>query len=362
MKILVITPLVALFFVSCSHKPTETQDPKFALSDTIRNMMQTDSVRSCNVDDELTLNGKISFNQNNVVKVFPRSSGQVLQAPASLGDYVRKGQVLAIIKSADVAGSYADLSSANADIAISKRQMENAKSLYQSGISSEREFVEAKQNYEKALAFKSKVQSGISINGGSRSGASGQYVIIAPIAGYVVEKKVSAGNFIRSDASESLFTISDLQNVWVDANVYESDIPKVKVGYDVQVKVPSYPDKVFSGKVDKVGEMLDPESKALQVRVTLDNHEKLLKPEMFAGIVVSNKEHQVAICIPTKAMVSQDGHNYVVVYSGKDSLDIAEVQVIKTVGDHTFVSSGVIPGQQVITKEQLLIFNQLIEQ
>lgn len=362
MKSLVFAPLFLILFASCGPKQTVVADPKFVLSDTIRNMMQVDSVTSCNVDDELTLNGKISFNQNNVVKVFPRSSGQVLQAPVSLGDYVHQGQVLAIIKSADVAGSYADLSSANADIAIAKRQMENAQSLYKSGISSEREFVEAKQNYEKALASKNKVQSNININGGSRSGASGQYVITAPIAGYVVEKKVSAGNFIRSDASESLFTISDLRNVWVEANVYESDIPKVKLGYDVAVKVPSYPDKVFTGKVDKVGEMLDPESKALQLRVTLDNSDKLLKPEMFASIVVSNQEHQIATCIPTKAMVSQDGHNYVVVYYGKDSLDIAEVQVMKTVGEHTFINSGVVPGQKLITKEQLLIFNQLVEQ
>ncbi|MBS1643931.1 MAG: efflux RND transporter periplasmic adaptor subunit [Bacteroidetes bacterium] len=362
MKILAIVPFAIIFLLSCTQHPDNTAEPKFELSDTIRHMMLIDSVRSCNVDDELTLNGKVAFNQNHVVKVFPRSSGQVLQTPVTVGDYVRKGQVLAVVRSADVAGSYADLSSANADIAIAKRQMDNAQSLYKNGIASEREFVEAKQNYEKALATKHKVQSAININGGNKSSASGQYDIVAPLAGYLVEKKLSAGDYIRADASESLFTISDLQDVWVEANVYESDISKVNNGYDVRVKVPSYPDKVFFGKVDKVGEVLDPESKAMQVRVTLNNSEHLLKPEMFASIVVSNQEQHQATCIPTQALVSQDGHNYVVVANSNDSMSIAEVQILKTVGERTFVQTGVVPGQRVVTKEQLLIFNQLIEQ
>jgi len=362
MKHILSLVAAALILVSCEHKTEVTGVKKFTLSDTIRHMMTIDSVRTCNIDDEVSLNGEISFNENNVVKVFPRSSGQVLQAPLTLGDYVHKGQVLAVIRSADVAGSYADLSSTNADIAITKRQMENAEALYKNGISSEREYVEAKQNYEKALAARNKVQSSISINGGGNSKAGGEYSVLAPIDGYIVEKKVNAGNFIRSDASENLFTISDLRNVWAYANVYESDISKVKEGFTVSVKAAAYPDKEFVGKIDKIGQVLDPQSKALRVRVTLDNSEKLLKPDMFARVIVSNKESRTATCIPTQAIVSQDGKQYVVTYFGKDSLDVAEIHVLRTVGDHTYLIDGVQPGQQVVTKEQLLIFNQLVEE
>jgi len=155
---IIIVALASVLFASCEHKEQAPEaNKKFVLSDTMRHLIQIDTVKNCTVTGELSLSGVVSFNDNNVVKVFPRISGQVLEAKVSLGDKVSKGQVLAIIHSADVAGSYSDLSSANADVSITKRQMDNAESLYKNGISSEKEFNEAKQNYEKALAARRKI-------------------------------------------------------------------------------------------------------------------------------------------------------------------------------------------------------------
>src|SRR4051812_28816613 len=107
-----ILAILVLAFAACKeHKVEETTSKKFTLSDTMMRMIAVDTVRQCNINDEVTLSGTVSFNENSVVKVFPRSSGQVLQAPLSLGDYVHKGQVLAVIRSAEVAGSFSDLSS-----------------------------------------------------------------------------------------------------------------------------------------------------------------------------------------------------------------------------------------------------------
>jgi cobalt-zinc-cadmium efflux system membrane fusion protein len=362
MKYIAFLASCLLLLASCEHKKEVVVSKKFTLSDTIRHMMAIDTVKSCNIDEEVSLNGEVSFNENSVVKIFPRSSGQVIQAPHSLGDYVHKGQVLAVIRSADVAGSFSDLSGATADVAIAKRQMDNAQSLYKNGISSEREYTEARQNYEKAIAARNKVQSAININGGGNSRANGEYILTAPIDGYIVEKKVNAGNFIRSDAADNLFTISDLKNVWVYANVYETDISRVKEGYAVRIKAAAYPEKEFVGRIDKISQVLDPQSKALRVRVTIDNSEKLLKPDMFARVLVSNKESRTALCIPTQAIVSQDGKQYVVAYHRPDSLDIAEVHVLRTVGDHTYLADGLQKGELVVTKEQLLLFNQLVEE
>lgn len=364
MKQFLALSLAALtLLTACGKKEQQTQEnKKFVLSDSMQHMITIDTVRNCNVTDEISLSGEISFNENNVVKVFPRSSGQVIEARVSLGDKVSKGQVLAVIKSADVAGNYSDLSSANADLAIAKRQMDNAQSLYKSGISSEREYTEAKQNYEKALAVRNKVQSVININSGGTISANGTYSMVSPIDGYIVEKKVAAGSFIRPDMGDNLFTISDLKNVWVYANVYEADIPKVKEGYNVRVIPMSYPNMVLTGKVDKVSQVLDPQSKAMRVRVTLPNVDMLLKPEMFAKVIVSNEEGDASICIPTAALVSDEGKDYVIVYNSNDDLKVAEVKILKTVNDKTYINSGVEPGQRVITKNQVLIFNQLMAQ
>ncbi len=355
--------LTVLFFVSCNDKKeTKADPPKFVLSDTMAKMIKLDSVKYCFIDDAITLSGEIGFNENKVNKVFPRNSGQVIESKVTLGDKVQAGQVLAIIRSADVAGNYADLTSANADIAITKRQLDNTESLYKNGIASEREYAEAKQVYEKALAAKSKIQSLISINSGNGSNAGGSYTITSPIGGYIVEKKVNAGNFIRGDMGDNLFTISDLKDVWVIANVFEADIPKVKEGYEVQVTTLAYPDKVFRGKIDKISEILDPANKALKVRIRLDNPELLLRPEMFAKVIVSNKEDKQAVCIPTKAIITQNGKTFVVVYNSNADMKIAEINILKTVGDITYLVSGVTPGQHLITDNQLLIFQQLLNE
>jgi len=360
---IVLSLLTITLFTACKHKEEEVAtNQKFVLSDTMMHMIEIDTVRSCNIADELSLSGEVSSNENNVVKIFPRSSGQVVTSNVSLGDKVSKGQVLAVIKSSDVAGNYSDLSSANSDLAIAKRQMDNAAALYKNGISSEREYLEAKENYNKAVAAKGKVQSVININSGGKASETGQYTVTSPIDGYVIEKKIAAGSFIRPDMGDNLMTISDLKNVWVYANVYEADIPKIKEGYSVRVIPMSYPDKVYTGKVDKVSQVLDPQSKAMRVRVSLDNKDMLLKPDMFARVIVSNQEGSTATCIPTSALISQDGKNYVIVYNGKDDVKAAEINILKTVNDRTFINSGLEVGQRVITKNQLLVFGQLIQQ
>ena len=352
--------LTVVFFASCEHKePVVEQSKKFVLSDSMLHMIEVDTVHECLLTDELSLNGEVSFNENNVVKVYPRMSGQVVEAKATLGDRVTKGQTLAVIRSADVAGSYNDLSSANADLAIAKRNMDNAQSLYKSGISSEREFNEAKQNYEKSLAARNKIQSVININGGGKASEGGQYLVTAPIDGYIVEKKVAAGAFIRSDMGDNLFTISDLKNIWVYANVYEADISRVKEGDAVKVIPVAYNDKQYTGKIDKVSQVLDPQSKAMRVRINLENKDMMLKPEMFTKVVVNNEGAGNFICFSSNAVLSQDGKNYVVTYNSKTDIQICEVDIIKTVGDKTYVRSGVKPGDIIITKHQLFIFNQL---
>lgn len=353
---------VLILFASCyGKKPqnTTTEKQPFTLSDTMAHMIKIDSVQLCGVSEELELSGEVSYDENKVMKIYPRSGGQVIQSNYSLGDKVEAGQVLAVIKSADVAGSYADVSSADADIAIAKRQMENQEALYKNGIASEREYEEAKEDYQKALANKQKIDAQIQINGGHGTSASGTYTLTAPVSGYIVEKKVNQGDFIRPDMGDNLFTISDLKDVWVWANVFEADIAKIKEGTDVQVKTLAYPDKVYGGKIDKVSQVLDPTNKALKVRIKLDNADMMLKPQMFATVVVTNPLNEQAVCVSTKALIQQNGKTYVVVYNNDHDMKIAEVNVLKTVGDKTYLNNGLTPGEKVVTENEIFIFQQL---
>lgn len=358
-----IPVLFIIIAASCRQKQPEGGEKKDAvcISDSLSAIVRIDTAGISNVDDELKLSGEISFDDNKVVKVFPFSSGQVERVLVSLGDKVSKGQTLAIIKSADVAGNYADLSVAGNEVAIAKKQMENQELLYKNGIASEKDYLEAKTNYEKTLTEATKIRQQININGGGHTSASGEYVIKAPMNGYVVEKKINAGGFIRSDNADNLFTIGDISDVWVWANVYESDIAKVKEGYVAKVSTLAFRDTVFNGVVDKVSQVLDPQTKVMKIRVRLSNNAMLLKPEMFANILIQNKEGKKEVAISTEAIVSDNGKNFVIIYHDKCNLEIKEVTVLKTVGNTAYLSDGLKGGELLVAKNQVLLFNALKE-
>ncbi|RWY48055.1 efflux RND transporter periplasmic adaptor subunit [Mucilaginibacter gilvus] len=352
-----------LALASCQENKTGTMESKqVCVSDSMAKIITVDTAKTTQMKDELSLSGEVSFDDNKVVKVFPFTSGQVMEVKVSLGDKVSRGQTLAVLRSADVAGNYTDLTSTKADLAISKRQLEQAEYLYKNGISSERDYTEAKENYNKAVASNSKVKQQIAINGGGNTSASGSLVIKAPGDGYIVEKNITAGNFIRPDNSSSLFTISNMKDVWIWANVFESDIAKVKKGYDAKITTLAYPDKVFTGKVDEVSSVLDPDNKVMKVRIALQNKDMLLKPEMFTNVLITNKEATSSVAIPASAVIFDSSKNFVVVYHDKCNLQVHEVSVIKTVDNITYISSGLKPGDKVISKGQLLLYDALTEE
>jgi membrane fusion protein, heavy metal efflux system len=352
----------AIFLFSCKGKEPDPEKPAaICITDSMSNIITIDTAVMSSVGDELKLSGEINFDDRKVSKVYPFSSGQVVQVNVSVGDKVSMGQTLAIIKSADVSGNYSDLSTAGNDMAIAKKQMDNAASLFSNGIASEREYLEAKENYQKAVTASTKLKNQIQINGGGRTSANGTYIITAPISGYVVEKKINQGGFIRSDANDNLFTVGNISDVWVWANVYETDISKVKVGYTARVITLAYPDSTFTGVVDDVSNILDPVTKVMKIRIKLPNAKLLLKPEMFANILITNKEGRKSIAVPAKAIISENGKNYVIIYKSKCELSVQEVDILKTVGGKTYIKSGLKEGDQVISQNQILLFKALTE-
>lgn len=353
----------ALWLSACNDgNANEAPAPKaqqVCVTDSLAKIIRIDSAGMGNVDDELKLSGEISFDDNKVVKLFPFSSGRVLDVKVSLGDKVRQGQALAVIKSADVAGNYSDLSTAGNDLSIAKRAMDNQESLYKSGIASEREYMEAKENYSKALSAYNKIKEQIAINGGGHTDGNGTYTITSPINGYVVEKKINQGGFIRNDNTDNMFTIGDIRDVWVWANVYETDIARVKEGYKASITTLAYPDKVFTGVVDKVNEVLDPVTKVMKIRVRLSNEGNMLKPEMFANILIKNEERKKAISIPEQALINDNGKTFVVIYHDKCSLELKQVQVLQVTAGKAYLSSGISAGDRVISKNQVLLYRAL---
>jgi cobalt-zinc-cadmium efflux system membrane fusion protein len=150
-----------------------------------------------------------------------------------------------------------------------------------------------------------------------------------------------------------------MQDVWVWASVFETDIQKVKHGYTADITTLSYPDRVFHGRVDQVNSALDPLSKAMKVKIVLPNTDMLLKPQMFTKIIINNKTDEKALVIPSSAIVFDGGKNYVLVYKNNYDVKAQEVQILKQVGDKNYIQSGLKEGDLIISKNQILIYNAL---
>jgi len=344
--------------LGCHHTVEEPKDLNFHVTDSLLKSLIIDTVQDAKAISEITLTGSIAPDENKIVKVFPMVSGIVEDVHVQLGDVVSKGQTLAIMRSAEMAGYNKDYISAAADLRSAKRAYESEQEMYKSGLASQKDMEDAQSDYEKAQAESKRVAAVMQIN----IGGGGGYEIKAPISGFVIEKNVNNSTEVRADNSENLFTIADLSSVYVLINVYESDISSVKVGDNVKITTLSYPDKVFNGKVDKIDNMLDPDTKVIHARVKIDNPGNLLKPDMFASIRIKATSGETLPVINTGTIVFDNDKNYVLVVDGKAHVSIKEITIAKKVENRAYISNGVKPGDLIVASRQVYLYESLKDQ
>jgi cobalt-zinc-cadmium efflux system membrane fusion protein len=345
-------------FEGCSSKEEKKAEErtKYIIPDSTLQTIKIDTVRRCQLVDALTLTGSVDFNQDNQVSIYPLVSGVVQDIKVQLGDYVEKGQVLGVVKSGEMANYSNSLTTAEANLRVAKKNLDAQKDLYASGLTSQLDVTSAQSNYDQAVAQLSLAKRVLKINGDN---TEGDYIIKAPISGFIVQKNVTNNTSIRTDNGTNLFTISDLKNVWVQANVYESNIGKIHMGDPVEITTVSYPDKVFKGTVSKILNVLDPVSKVIKVRVVVQNDDYALKPQMFARVVAVNQQNADAICIPASALVFDHSQYYVLKYNGKGDAVITPVSVLSKLGDRVYLASGISEGDKVVASETIMIYDAL---
>jgi cobalt-zinc-cadmium efflux system membrane fusion protein len=346
-----------LLFSSCTRHDaaSKPEDNKFKVTDSLLGSLLVDTVHQASAISQITLTGTIEPDENKVAKIYPMVSGITENVNVLLGDVVSKGQTLASMHSVEVAGYSKDLISAEADLRDTKRTLEATKDLYQSGLASGKDLEQAKSDYQKASAENSRAHSVMSINKSDKRG----YLIKAPISGYIVEKNITSNMQVRADNTENLFTIADLSSVYIIVNIYESDITSVQTGYPVQITTLAYPGKIFTGKIDKVYNMIDKDNKLMRARVKISNPGNLLKPQMFANVVVQAKSGENLPMINTRSIVLDNDRNYVVVKEGKSQVRIQPITVSKRVEDRAYISAGLKPGDQIIASRQLFLYESL---
>ena len=351
-----IIPLIVAF--SCKEKNNETAlKQPFCLTDTLQKKVVIEDVKTETVKNSIALSGKIEANEDEWVKVFPVVGGVVEEMKVQLGDYVTKGQPLAVIRSSEIADYQSQLSVAESNVKIAKKSVSSNKEMFSSGLVTEKDVIAAETDLEKAEADLKRIQQTTSIYGAKGNAIQ---TIIAPVSGYIIEKNVTDKMQYRVDAAQPFFIIANLEEVWVMASVFESDIAKIKVGYDADVNVIAYKDKIFTGKIDRIFSILDPQSRVMKVRIKILNKDNLLKPEMFAQINIKYDDGSNRLpAISAQSVIFDKNKNYVMVYTDKCNIETREIEIYETIGNTTYIKNGLKDGEKIISKYQLLVYDAL---
>ena len=356
-NILPFITAAVLIFTGCKSAPKNVDDrQKFVISDSLLKTIRIDSIVKCPLVNTITLTGKVSFDEDKVARIFPMVSGVITGVTAQLGDHVNAGQRLGVIRSGEMAGYSNDLVTSKTNLLIAQKNLDASEDMYKSGLLSEKDFLTAKEMYKQAESQLNRSKEVLQINGGNTQGA---FVVKSPISGFVVEKQINNDMAIRGDNSNNLFTISDLKNVWILANVYESNISQVHAGDEAEVTTLAYPGRVFHGKVDKIFNVLDPTNKVMKIRIVLSNPDYALKPEMFASVTVLSKSDSEALCVPSSTLIFDHSQYFVLVYKSPSDVRVTRVQVISTNADKSYISGNVHEGDRLIGSNVVLIYGEL---
>ncbi|NBP67734.1 MAG: efflux RND transporter periplasmic adaptor subunit [Cytophagia bacterium] len=357
-NILIITTLT-LILAGCSKKEKEVvaesngANNQLTLSADQLLEMQLQEVNSVPMAESFTAVGEVSFDEDNVVRIYPIVSGSVEEVHVSLGDYVKKGQLLATILSTDITVFQRDYNVAKADLEVADKNMSRAQDLYASGMMSEKDFAEAKKEYTNAKSEFNEKKQILELYGGSSERLDATFRVLAPRSGYIVERNVNAGTQIRTDNGTNIFTISDLKTVWIWANVHESDLAKVSEGDYVTVTTIAYPDQQFKGSITKIGTMLDPASRVIRVRTELNNENGLLKPEMFATVLITSKTSEKVLAIPQAAIVLENNQHYVMKAISDNTFEKVKVSVGRKFNEYAEINEGLTASDKVVVKGSL---------
>jgi membrane fusion protein, heavy metal efflux system len=288
--------------------------------------------------------------------VYPVVGGVVTAINIELGDYVTQGQILATIQSSEVAQFHKEKLDAVNEVAVAEKNLEVARDLFSGKLNSERDVAMAEKELEHARTELNRINDIYKIY---RLKSGSLYDVQAPISGFVIAKRITQNEQLPPAMTEPLFAIADINEVWALANVNETEISKVRVGFDAEVRTLAFADRGYQGKIDKVFNAIDPETKSMKARVKISNNDLNLKPEMNCTVSVGFTEDKSMIAVPSSAIIFDKSKYWSMVFKDRHHIETRQVSIHHQLGNTTYVSDGLKTGETVITKNALLVYDAI---
>src|SRR5450759_2119330 len=327
---------------------------------------------------EHVVEGKVAVDEDRSTPVFSPYAGRVTNLLARPGDRVTQGQPLFVIETADNVQAQNDfittmtgLNKATSALDLAQLQHKRAKDLFegnavplkdyqqaeatliqtQNDLRSTQTALEAARNKLRILGLTDEAISTFQEKGRINP----ETTIFSPISGTVVQRKIGPGQYVNSGASDPVFVIGDLSTVWLTAFVRESDAARVSVGQEIAFNLLALPGRPLTARISYVAAAIDPATRRLLVRATIDNKDGLLKPEMFANVTIYSAGDHPAVGVPKQALIYEGDQVRVWVAHEDKSIELRQIKTGLTNGDLVEVEGNLKPGEQIVTKGSLFI-------
>lgn len=348
--------------------PQEARKPVEATAqhdDTVRlppDSTQLDQIRS--TPAELSdvplvepLPARFAYDESRTARVSSPVSGRILQLRAQVNDRVAVGQPLATIDSPDYAAAVADMEKAKADADRKAAAAKRSKELFEAGLLSRRDLESAEADDAQATAELRRARERLD-NLRARGTGAQRFELASPIAGVVVDRKANPGMEVRPDLQDPLFVVSDLGRLWALIDVPEHSLTAIAAGSSVSFEVAAFPRHAFTGRIDLVSPVLDATTRRVQARVSVDNGERLLRPEMYAKATISTAGGPKALRVPISALITGGERNFVFVEQSRGVFRRQAIELAAQNRESAYVIRGIEVGDRVVSAGAILLASE----
>lgn len=302
----------------------------------------------------LEVPAEVQVNPDQMAHVSPLIPGRISDTRAALGQTVKRGEVLAEVRSVELGRSRGALAAARARKKAADAALARVETLVGEGISAKKVRIEAQSKVDQADAEVAAIRSALSVYGSSKGGGA-TLALTSPIDGIVVQRHASPGEFV--DPTSDPFLVANLDTVWVMGRVYEQEIAQVSVGTPAEVSFIAYPGRVWTGSIDYVSPTLDEHTRTVTVRMVLDNPGGELRPGMFGTLALQGETSRSAdadgtvLAVPSAALMTLGERRVVFVRGDEEGVFVAR-DVVPGAAAHGFVEirEGLKAGEPVVTR------------
>jgi membrane fusion protein, heavy metal efflux system len=288
------------------------------------------------------------------VNVLPPVGGRVIELKVQLGEAVSAGQNLVAIESGDLAQAQSDLEKAKATVELTQKTLDRMRDLTKIGGGAVKDYEQAQNDHTQAISEQRRAEIRLgTIAGKGQITGERRLVVSSPIAGTITALSTAAGSFIN-DPTQTMMTISNLDAVYVTANVPESDLANIRENEDVEFTLISYPGRVFHGRVTSISGILDADTRRNKVRISHENPDMLLKPNMFAVVRVVPPPIET-LTVPTSALLMVNDATSVFVETQPWTFVRRAITPGNDVGSGVVVQGGLSAGERIVVRGVVLL-------